>query len=231
MAVERLRAGVRRGGPEARTGSGWAADGAAARGARGERRARADGGPAAARRRARERCSRPTRPTAISTTASVGFSGVPRYTASRRHSSASSFRPTRALAGPAVREGRALIENAYGSGEVPHPAYAGFSDAIMAPISGATRCAACSASAGASHAASRADDATARGLRRARVARDSKRRAFSRARGRRVSTRLLPDRRRLGQSLRARRRSTRSHRLPPRRSADSAAALSRRAAG
>ncbi|HEY8107764.1 MAG TPA: GAF domain-containing protein, partial [Gaiellaceae bacterium] len=46
------------------------------------------------------------------------------------------FPMSQGLAGAAVREGRPLVESAYGeiSVPVPHPAYDGFSDAIAAPL-------------------------------------------------------------------------------------------------
>jgi PAS domain S-box-containing protein len=46
------------------------------------------------------------------------------------------FPAERGLSGLAIREGRALIATEYGSvaDEVPHPAYAGFTDAIVAPM-------------------------------------------------------------------------------------------------
>ena len=132
-AARRRRA---RGGAEAKRGAARAADRPAPRGACAEQRARPAGRPAAARRPARRSSSTPTPPTATSSTASAASSAASRCTASHRSLLGFEFPIGHGLAGAAVREGRPLIESAYGeiAAPVPHPAYDGFTDVITAPM-------------------------------------------------------------------------------------------------
>ena len=112
------------------------AERAASRGAGPERRARARRRAPAARRRGRGAAPGRRRRLLSRTTASATCSAAPRCTGSTRRSSASSSRPTRGLAGLAIREGRALVAADYAqlADPVPHAAYDGFTDAIVAPM-------------------------------------------------------------------------------------------------